>query len=217
MVERAETYAAIRKALASLDDPFTRLLEPARFAALRRGTTGSFSGVGLEVGFDTATPGAENELVVGFHNPTQALALQHAGSSPWGSPMAPTAPARLPAPLSACRWAGAGSTAAALQERQHGLFRARLRRAHLHAAAHALRVRVGGRRADRPALGAPACLTAPLPAWAQAPPSSRMAAAALLGAAARALAACPPERRLGASGRLQSRRTCAALDGCGGV
>jgi hypothetical protein len=137
MVERAETYAAIRKALASLDDPFTRLLEPARFAALRRGTTGSFSGVGLEVGFDTATPGAENELVVGFHNPTQALALQHAGSSPWGSPMAPTAPARLPAPLSACRWAGAGSTAAALQERQHGLFRARLRRTHLHAAAHA--------------------------------------------------------------------------------
>lgn len=37
---RAETYTAIRKLLATLDDPFTRLLEPARLDALRRGTKG---------------------------------------------------------------------------------------------------------------------------------------------------------------------------------
>lgn len=65
MVERAETYDAIRKALATLDDPFTRLLEPARLAALRRGNAGSVTGVGLEVGFDT-TPSspAQSALVV---------------------------------------------------------------------------------------------------------------------------------------------------------
>lgn len=38
---REQTYAAIRKLLATLDDPFTRLLEPARLDALRRGTSGA--------------------------------------------------------------------------------------------------------------------------------------------------------------------------------
>jgi carboxyl-terminal processing protease len=58
------TYAAIRKALATLDDPFTRFLEPAQYAALRRGTAGSLTGVGLEVGFDTKPSGSGNSLVV---------------------------------------------------------------------------------------------------------------------------------------------------------
>ena len=59
------TYAAIRKALASLGDPFTRFLEPAQYAALRRGTSGSVTGVGLEVGFDTAGgAGGAHGLVV---------------------------------------------------------------------------------------------------------------------------------------------------------
>ena len=60
------TYAAIRKALATLDDPFTRFLEPAQYAALRRGTAGSLTGVGLEVGFDTTPSGSGNSLVVTF-------------------------------------------------------------------------------------------------------------------------------------------------------
>lgn len=67
MTDRGETYAAIRKALATLDDPSTRLLEPARLAALRRGTAGSLTGVGLEVGFDTTSSSAQSaqpELVV---------------------------------------------------------------------------------------------------------------------------------------------------------
>ncbi|CAL8471979.1 g11521 [Coccomyxa elongata] len=58
------TYAAIRKALATLDDPFTRFLEPVQYAALRRGTAGSVTGVGLEVGFDTKPGATDNGLVV---------------------------------------------------------------------------------------------------------------------------------------------------------
>jgi hypothetical protein len=37
---RQETYAAIRKLLATLEDPFTRFLEPEKLSALRRGTQG---------------------------------------------------------------------------------------------------------------------------------------------------------------------------------
>ena len=79
----------------------------------------------------------------------------------------------------------------------------------LHAGARALRVRAGGRRADRPALGAPAYLTGPLSGalgWARAPPRSRMAAGALPGAAAHALAAGPPERRVRLGRRAGGRR-----------
>jgi len=60
---RDETYTAIRKLLASLDDPFTRLLEPARLERLKRGTGGSVTGIGVEVSFD-ATLGRDSELVV---------------------------------------------------------------------------------------------------------------------------------------------------------
>ncbi|WIA31928.1 hypothetical protein OEZ86_002787 [Tetradesmus obliquus] len=52
MDRRAQTYDAIRKLLAVLDDPFTRFLEPSRLAALRRGTAGSVTGVGLEITYD---------------------------------------------------------------------------------------------------------------------------------------------------------------------
>ena len=63
METREETYTAIRKALATLEDPFTRLLEPARFKALQRGTAGSVTGVGLEVGF-VNEGSADSQLVV---------------------------------------------------------------------------------------------------------------------------------------------------------
>ena len=72
METREETYAAIRKALATLEDPFTRLLEPTRFKALQRGTAGSVTGVGLEVGFLDAG-NADSELVVR----TVALSRKH--------------------------------------------------------------------------------------------------------------------------------------------
>lgn len=43
MQNRSQTYTAIRKLLGSLDDPFTRFLEPSRLAALRRGTAGQLT------------------------------------------------------------------------------------------------------------------------------------------------------------------------------
>lgn len=51
MDERRETYAAIRSALATLGDPFTRHLEPARAAALQTGRAGEVVGVGVEVAY----------------------------------------------------------------------------------------------------------------------------------------------------------------------
>ena len=51
MDERAETYSAIRSALATLGDPFTRHLEPARAAALQTGRAGEVVGVGVEVAY----------------------------------------------------------------------------------------------------------------------------------------------------------------------
>ncbi|GAQ77612.1 Peptidase S41 family protein [Klebsormidium nitens] len=56
MNDRDETYAAIRKMLATLDDPFTRFLEPEKFRSLKSGAQGAVTGVGLEVGFNSSTP-----------------------------------------------------------------------------------------------------------------------------------------------------------------
>lgn len=51
MRDRAETYTAIRTLLSSLGDPFTRLLDPARAAAMNSGRAGSVVGVGVEVAY----------------------------------------------------------------------------------------------------------------------------------------------------------------------
>ncbi|KAL3153523.1 hypothetical protein ABBQ38_011854 [Trebouxia sp. C0009 RCD-2024] len=61
MHDRSETYAAINKSIKSLNDPFTRLLEPTRYQALKRGNQGAVIGVGLEVGFGEGT---NSQLVV---------------------------------------------------------------------------------------------------------------------------------------------------------
>eukprot|EP00271_Cylindrocystis_brebissonii_P013106 TRINITY_DN326_c0_g1_i1.p1 TRINITY_DN326_c0_g1~~TRINITY_DN326_c0_g1_i1.p1 ORF type:complete len:629 (-),score=96.52 TRINITY_DN326_c0_g1_i1:216-2102(-) len=61
MNSREQTYDAIRTMLATLDDPFTRLLEPDKFRTLRTGATGAVTGVGLEVGF---TGDGAGDLVV---------------------------------------------------------------------------------------------------------------------------------------------------------
>ncbi|KAI5079830.1 hypothetical protein GOP47_0005309 [Adiantum capillus-veneris] len=62
MNNREQTYAAIRKMLLTLEDPFTRFLEPEKFKTLRTGTRGAVTGVGLEVGFDSS--GVDANLVV---------------------------------------------------------------------------------------------------------------------------------------------------------
>lgn len=50
--DREETYEAIQEMLASLDDPFTRLLQPEQYRSLRVNTSGELTGVGLQIGID---------------------------------------------------------------------------------------------------------------------------------------------------------------------
>lgn len=64
MNTREETYMAIRKMLATLDDPFTRFLEPEKFNSLRSGTQGALTGVGLSIGYPTVIDGSSTGLVV---------------------------------------------------------------------------------------------------------------------------------------------------------
>ncbi|MBW4623561.1 MAG: PDZ domain-containing protein [Cyanosarcina radialis HA8281-LM2] len=52
---REEAYEAIEKMLASLDDPFTRLLRPDRYRSLQVNTSGELSGVGLQIAFESET------------------------------------------------------------------------------------------------------------------------------------------------------------------
>mmetsp|Transcript_13517 Transcript_13517/g.22846 ORF Transcript_13517/g.22846 Transcript_13517/m.22846 type:complete len:491 (-) Transcript_13517:1208-2680(-) len=64
MDDRDETYDVIRAMLASLNDPFTRFLEPSKYANLMGGTQGSVTGVGVEVGFEDNGKGKTQMVVV---------------------------------------------------------------------------------------------------------------------------------------------------------
>ncbi|KAK4266249.1 hypothetical protein QN277_027199 [Acacia crassicarpa] len=64
MNTRQETYSAIKKMLDTLDDPFTRFLEPDKFKSLRSGTQGSLTGVGLSIGYPSKVDGPPAGLVV---------------------------------------------------------------------------------------------------------------------------------------------------------
>ncbi|XP_057428029.1 carboxyl-terminal-processing peptidase 2, chloroplastic isoform X1 [Lotus japonicus] len=64
MNNREETYMAIRKMLATLDDPFTRFLEPEKFRSLRSGTRGALTGVGLSIGYPTKSDMPTSGLIV---------------------------------------------------------------------------------------------------------------------------------------------------------
>lgn len=52
---RDATYKAIEKMLASLDDPYTRLLKPSQYRSLKVNTSGELSGVGLQIALDDET------------------------------------------------------------------------------------------------------------------------------------------------------------------
>ncbi|TVU27737.1 hypothetical protein EJB05_19234 [Eragrostis curvula] len=69
MNTRAETYAAIKKMLSTLDDPFTRFLEPEKLKSLRSGTQGALTGVGLSIGYPMALNGSPTGVVVISANP----------------------------------------------------------------------------------------------------------------------------------------------------
>ncbi|KAL8162821.1 hypothetical protein V2J09_014310 [Rumex salicifolius] len=64
MNNREETYMAIRKMVATLNDPFTRFLGPEEFKSLRSGTRGSLTGVGLSIGYPSGINGTSNGLAV---------------------------------------------------------------------------------------------------------------------------------------------------------
>ncbi|MCC0179406.1 PDZ domain-containing protein [Waterburya agarophytonicola K14] len=53
--DREETYTAIEEMLASLDDPFTRLLRPEQYRSLQVNTSGQLSGVGLQININPTT------------------------------------------------------------------------------------------------------------------------------------------------------------------
>jgi carboxyl-terminal processing protease len=52
---REDTYGAIQKMLATLDDPFTRLLKPDQYRSLQTTTSGELTGVGLQITQDNPT------------------------------------------------------------------------------------------------------------------------------------------------------------------
>jgi carboxyl-terminal processing protease len=52
---REDTYSAIQKMLATLDDPFTRLLKPDQYRSLQTNTSGELTGVGLQITQDNPT------------------------------------------------------------------------------------------------------------------------------------------------------------------
>ncbi|XGV96412.1 MAG: carboxyl-terminal processing protease CtpA [Leptolyngbya sp. BL-A-14] len=53
--DREQTYATIQQMLASLDDPFTRLLKPEQYRSLQTNTSGELTGVGLQIASDADT------------------------------------------------------------------------------------------------------------------------------------------------------------------
>jgi len=72
MANRQQTYHSIEKMLASLDDPFTRFLDPTKYSALKGGTRGIsillfylrfglgvVTGVGLEVAYSESEKSPE--------------------------------------------------------------------------------------------------------------------------------------------------------------
>lgn len=52
---REATYGAIQQMLASLDDPFTRLLKPDQYRSLQTNTSGELMGVGLQIAQEPET------------------------------------------------------------------------------------------------------------------------------------------------------------------
>ncbi|XP_024931468.3 carboxyl-terminal-processing peptidase 2, chloroplastic isoform X5 [Ziziphus jujuba] len=63
-VSKTPSDMAIKKMLATLDDPFTRFLEPEKFKSLQSGTQGALTGVGLSIGYPTKFDGSPAGLVV---------------------------------------------------------------------------------------------------------------------------------------------------------
>jgi carboxyl-terminal processing protease len=57
--DQKSTYTAIQKMLKSLDDPFTRFLDPEQYRSLQVNTSGELTGVGLQIALNQQTGGLE--------------------------------------------------------------------------------------------------------------------------------------------------------------
>ena len=73
---RDQTYVAIQKMLASLDDPFTRLLKPDQYRSLQTNTAGELTGVGLQITQDS--PNSELRVIA----PIEGSPAEKAGIKP---------------------------------------------------------------------------------------------------------------------------------------
>ena len=58
--ESSDAHEAIKGMLASLDDPYTRFLDPKDFKEMRIDTSGELTGIGIQLSLDKAT----NKLIV---------------------------------------------------------------------------------------------------------------------------------------------------------
>jgi len=52
---QAEAYRAVREMLKTLDDPYTRFMDPEQFKSMQIDTSGELTGVGIQLGMDDAT------------------------------------------------------------------------------------------------------------------------------------------------------------------
>jgi carboxyl-terminal processing protease len=73
--DREQAYAAIQKMLASLDDPFTRLLKPDQYRSLQTNTSGELTGVGLQI---TQDEGGDLRVI----SPIEGSPAERAGIKP---------------------------------------------------------------------------------------------------------------------------------------
>lgn len=55
LLDREQTYSAIQKMLATLDDPFTRFMRPDQYRSLQTNTSGELTGVGLQITQDVGS------------------------------------------------------------------------------------------------------------------------------------------------------------------
>jgi carboxyl-terminal processing protease len=70
-------YAAITKMIASLDEPFTRLLRPEQYRSLQVNTAGELSGVGLQIGMKAGSKQIEVIAPIAGSPAAQAGILPH--------------------------------------------------------------------------------------------------------------------------------------------
>ncbi len=75
-IDKSESYEAIRGMLSTLDDPYTRFLDPKEFKEMRIDTSGELTGVGIQLSLDKET----NNLIV--VSPIDGTPAANAGIQP---------------------------------------------------------------------------------------------------------------------------------------